>query len=64
MTFDREPDLDNANVGMPCRNGRFMRKLTETGASFFVVKKEAPVEADDAKALSCIDFRPVKRRLI
>ena len=46
MTFDREPDLDNANVGMPCRNRRFMRKLTETGASFFV--------AQDRQANGCL----------
>ena len=43
MTFDREPDLDNANVGMPDtsryrnirRNNRFFG-VTESVAPFFV----------------------------
>ena len=40
MTFDREPDLDNANVGMPDTSllGRtkFTQEVTESVASFFV----------------------------
>ena len=36
MTFDREPDLDNANVGMPVFTWRILRKLSEWGASFFI----------------------------
>ena len=39
MTFDREPDLDNANVGMPCIvlniHGSHLRNQV---ASFFYVK--------------------------
>ena len=41
MTFDREPDLDNANVGTPI-NIDIMRKLFEKSGSFrfFMQKKE------------------------
>ncbi len=35
MTFDREPDLDNANVGTPINNDiDIMRKLFEKSGSF------------------------------
>ena len=41
MTFDREPDLDNANVGMPDTRilGRiqYIKEVTRSVASFFVV---------------------------
>ena len=40
MTFDREPDLDNANVGMPVITWRILRKLSEWGASFFIACKK------------------------
>ena len=42
MTFDREPDLDNANVGMPDRDTRNIGRNIEITeaiqrvASFFV----------------------------
>ena len=41
MTFDREPDLDNANVGMPdtriLGRTKFIKEVTKSVASFFVV---------------------------
>ena len=41
MTFDREPDLDNANVGMPdartLGNVQYIKEVTKSVASFFVV---------------------------
>ncbi len=41
MTFDREPDLDNANVGMPDTKilgiTKYMKEVTKSVASFFVV---------------------------
>ena len=42
MTFDREPDLDNANVGMPdTRNvsggTEYIWEAARSAASFFVV---------------------------
>jgi sulfur carrier protein len=41
VTFDREPDLDNANVGMPntriLGRTKFMKEVTKSVASFFVV---------------------------
>ena len=41
MTFDREPDLDNANVGMPdtriLGGTRDFFGVTESVAPFFVV---------------------------
>ncbi len=41
MTFDREPDLDNANVGTPdtgiLGRTKFMKEVTKSAASFFVV---------------------------
>ena len=41
MTFDREPDLDNANVGMPdtriLGGTEFIKEVTRSVASFFVV---------------------------
>ena len=40
MTFDREPDLDNANVGMPeqklWEKQWIYRKLPNQVASFFI----------------------------
>ena len=40
MTFDREPDLDNANVGMPdtriLGRTKFIKEVTKSVASFFV----------------------------
>ena len=39
MTFDREPDLDNANVGMPDTRilgiTKYILEVTESVASFF-----------------------------
>ena len=39
MTFDREPDLDNANVGMPdtriLGRTKFIKEVTKSVASFF-----------------------------
>ena len=35
MTFDREPDLDNANVGMP-DTGRIFAEATKQGYFRFV----------------------------
>ena len=41
MTFDREPDLDNANVGMPDTRIlgmiQYIKEVTKSVASFFVV---------------------------
>ena len=41
MTFDREPDLDNANVGMPDMKIlgmiQYIKEVTKSVASFFVV---------------------------
>ena len=41
MTFDREPDLDNANVGMPDTKIlgmiQYIKEVTKSVASFFVV---------------------------
>ena len=41
MTFDREPDLDNANVGMPdtriLGRTKYIKEVTKSVASFFVV---------------------------
>ena len=41
MTFDREPDLDNANVGMPdtriLGRTKSIKEVTKSVASFFVV---------------------------
>ena len=41
MTFDREPDLDNANVGMPdtriLGRTKYIMEVTKSVASFFVV---------------------------
>ena len=41
MTFDREPDLDNANVGMPDTSilgiTKYIDEVTKSVASFFVV---------------------------
>lgn len=41
MTFDREPDLDNANVGTPDTRilgiTKFIKEVTYSVASFFVV---------------------------
>ena len=41
MTFDREPDLDNANVGMPDTRilgiAKYFKEVTKSVASFFVV---------------------------
>ena len=41
MTFDREPDLDNANVGTPdtriLGRTKYFKEVTESVASFFVV---------------------------
>ena len=41
MTFDREPDLDNANVGMPDTRilgiTKYIKEVTKSVASFFVV---------------------------
>ena len=41
MTFDREPDLDNANVGMPDTRilgiTKYIKEVTESVTSFFVV---------------------------
>ena len=41
MTFDREPDLDNANVGMPDTRIlgmiQYIKDVTKSVASFFVV---------------------------
>ena len=41
MTFDREPDLDNANVGMPNTRilgiTKYIKEVTKSVASFFVV---------------------------
>ena len=42
MTFDREPDLDNANVGMPEHNAHFDGKLPDWGFPFFCAR--APEE--------------------
>ena len=39
MTFDREPDLDNANVGMPDTRilgiTKYIKEVTKSVASFF-----------------------------
>ena len=39
MTFDREPDLDNANVGMPntriLGRTKYIKEVTKSVASFF-----------------------------
>ena len=41
MTFDREPDLDNANVGTPdtriLGKTKYVKEVTESATSFFVV---------------------------
>ena len=41
MTFDREPDLDNANVGMPdtriLGRTKYIKEVTKSVTSFFVV---------------------------
>ena len=41
VTFDREPDLDNANVGMPDMKIlgmiQYIKEVTKSVASFFVV---------------------------
>ena len=41
MTFDREPDMDNANVGMPDMKIlgmiQYIKEVTKSVASFFVV---------------------------
>ena len=41
MTFDREPDLDNANVGMPniqvLGKRSLFKEVAKSAASFFVV---------------------------
>ena len=41
MTFDQEPDLDNANVGMPdttiLGRTKFIEEVTKSVASFLVV---------------------------
>ena len=41
MTFDREPDLDNANVGMPdtqiLGRTKHIKEVTKSVTSFFVV---------------------------
>ena len=41
MTFDREPDLDNANVGMPNMKMlgmiQYIKEVTKSVASCFVV---------------------------
>ena len=41
MTFDREPDLDNANVGMPdtriLGRTKYIKEVTKSVVSFFVV---------------------------
>ena len=43
MTFDREPDLDNANVGMPDMKIlgmiQYIKEVTKSVASFFVVSE-------------------------
>ena len=43
MTFDREPDLDNANVGMPdtriLGRTKFIKEVTKSVASFFCYMK-------------------------
>ena len=40
MTFDREPDLDNANVGMPDTRilgiTKYIKEVTKSVASFFI----------------------------
>ncbi len=40
MTFDRKPDLDNANVGMPdtkiLGRTKFIKEAAKSAASFFV----------------------------
>jgi sulfur carrier protein len=40
VTFDREPDLDNANVGMPdtriLGRTKYIKEVTKSVASFFV----------------------------
>ncbi len=52
MTFDREPDLDNANVGMPNAKNweqRSTLEVTESVTSFFVilgVKRLYPKRSD------------------
>ena len=41
MTFDREPDLDNANVGMPelrFRNNEVLIGSYQVGSFFLIVK--------------------------
>ncbi len=43
MTFDREPDLDNANVGTPVFIMEYLRKLPYQVASFFACEAELPV---------------------
>ena len=44
MTFDREPDLDNANVGMPdtriLGRTKYIKEVTKSVVSFFVVLKD------------------------
>ena len=40
MTFDREPDLDNANVGMPVKLGVDSRKQPFWGFRFLFEKVE------------------------
>ena len=43
MTFDREPDLDNANVGMPDTRilgiTKYIKEVTKSVASFFVFQE-------------------------
>ena len=57
MTFDREPDLDNANVGMPCRNRRFMRKLTGRELPFLLHKTGKRMDA-------CMQIHLKKERIL
>ncbi len=41
MTFDREPDLDNANVGMP-DDRRMFAETANLGLRFFSLFSRAP----------------------